>query len=166
MFVVENLLLRYPRKRIFGFKAKADAHPAKCVSFFRRDRKMYSGIMEQLCRSCGMSFVLDLSKEAAEVKSCRKCREARLQFDEGILGLRPRSSAAKRLLEAAKSARTTGKYLQAKDLVIQLTEQIALDAQEAQDRKEREKAKKERWHARQADRKSRDHAETMARRGK
>lgn len=110
---------------------------------------------EYLCRciSCGEEF----AGNRPSLVICSKCLEWREEVKQSMGGrLNPISSAAKRLESAIESAMLGRKYLQAANLVDELESQIVDDRIEADNRQLRKKAKSERWHSRQADRRSND----------
>lgn len=122
--------------------------------------------VETLCRSCDTGFVVDLEAEDRNVSTCRRCRSLCSQVESSLRRFNPRElgSVAKKLFFAAVTAKTNGKFVRAQELIVELSEQSSSDRIEAANRKVRKMAKKERWRARQSERRS--HDQEMAHGGK
>ena len=124
--------------------------------------------VEALCRSCDTGFTIDLQVEDRNVSTCRPCRSLCSQVESILRRFNPRElgSAAKKLFFAAVTAKTNGKFVQAQELIVELSAQASSDRIEAANRIRRKQVKSERWQARQSERRSRDQELRSTMRGK
>ena len=104
------------------------------------------------CLSCGEEFAGTLPTLVV----CPNCVERRERVKLGMRYLEPITAAAKRLYQALQEAMNGRKFVMAHELCTQLRVQIETDREEALVRRASKKAKSERWHSRQPDRRAHD----------